>query len=381
MSEPELRMSDARVVLDVSAAHPSAGGGHTYAHLLARHLPTAGIDPLCLTRRGDTSEIWDQRDVLPIVPTNRIRRLVWEQTALLRDLQRLAPAASILHSIHYTMPERRPRSPVARIVTLHDMTFFTHPAKHTAAKRRFFQRAITVASQRADQLICVSEATARDLLRLVDVRVPVEVIPHGIELDRFAPTEPWIGHDAGVLAELGVDRPYALHLGTIEPRKNVARFLEAMAATAAMASRGDTSDMLDVVLAGGAWPGEREALPSPEGIRIHHLGAVRDSAVPALLRSASVVAYPSLAEGFGLPVIEALACGAPVVTSRDSVMEELAPDAVIVADPLSVDDLAAALRLAVSGDGPSRVDRISAAAGYDVDTCVRRHGDVYRRFL
>ncbi len=367
--------SDARVVLDVSSAHPTAGGGHTYAHLLSRHLPDAGIDPLCLTRRGDVAADWHERRVLPIVPTNRVRRLIWEQVALVRNLRRLAPAATVLHSIHYTMPERRTGDSLARIVTVHDLTFFTHPTNHDPVKRRFFQRAIRVAAQRADQLICVSESTARELLRLVDVRVPVDVIPHGIDLSRFTPVEPHVGHDIAMLAELGVDRPYVLHLGTIEPRKNVARVLEATARL----RNGNAP--FDVVLAGGAWAGEREALPSPDGLRIHHLGAVRDAVVPALLRSASVVAYPSLGEGFGLPVIEALACGAPVVTSRHSVMEELAPNAVITADPLSVDELVAALELASAGNGPTREDRLAAARAYDVRTCMHRHADVYRRFL
>lgn len=369
------RTGDERVVLDVSAAHPTAGGGHTYAHLLSRHLPAVGVKPLCLTRVGDSSDKWDQRAVLPVVPTNRLRRLAWEQTSLLRTVARRAPAASVLHSTHYTMPEYPRRAPIARIVTIHDLTFFTRPADHSVAKRQFFRRAIAVAARRADQLICVSEPTARELLRFVDVRVGVEVIPHGIDLTRFTTDEPSPGHDTRILAELGIDRPYALHLGTIEPRKNVARFIEAMAC-----QRGPSSD-LEVVLAGGAWPGEREALPAPKGLRIHHLGIVDDAVVPALLRSARVIAYPSFAEGFGLPVIEALACGAPVVTSRHSVMEELAPNAVIVVDPLSVDELADALRRAASGDGPELADRTSAASRYDVGECARRHAAVYERFL
>ena len=361
------------VVLDVSAVHPFAGGGHSYAHILTRHLPDAGVDPLCLTRRGSSTDEWDQRSVLPIVPRNRLHRLVWEQTSMLRALHRHAPTASVLHSIHYTMPERPNPAGLARVVTIHDLTFFTHPLGHSPAKRRLFRRAIAVAAQRADQLICVSEATARDLLRLVDVRVPVDVIPHGIDLGHFTPHEPSNGHDATIIEGLGIDRPYILHLGTIEPRKNVARFLEAAAKL-----RG--GERLDVVLVGGAWPGEREALPRPEGLRVHHLGVVRDAAIPALLRSARAVAYPSLAEGFGLPVIEALACGAPVVTSFGSVMEELAPGAVVTTDPLSADAICVALETALTGRGPSLDTRVGAAARFDVRDCARRHVAVYNRF-
>ncbi len=293
---------------------------------------------------------------------------------MLRALRRHAPTARVLHSIHYTMPERPSRPGLARIVTVHDLTFFTHPLGHSPIKRRFFRRAITVAARRSDQVICVSEATARELLRLVDVRVPVEVIPHGIDLGLFRPVEPAPGHDAAVLAALGIERPYLLHLGTIEPRKNVGRLLEA-------AARLGGGEPLDVVLAGGAWTGEREGLPRPEGLRVHHLGIVPAAAVPVLLRRADVVAYPSLAEGFGMPVLEALACGAPVVTSRGSVMEELAPDAVVAADPLSLDALVDALEVALGGRGPSLGTRLAAAGRYDVRECVRRHAAVYHRFL
>ena len=293
---------------------------------------------------------------------------------MLRSLHRRVPTARVLHSIHYTMPERVNTHGLARVVTVHDLTFFTHPLAHGPAKGRFFRRAIAVAARRADQVICVSEATARELLRFADVRVPVEVIPHGIDLERFTAVEPSPGHDAAMLARLGIHRPYLLHLGTIEPRKNVARLLEA-------AARLGGDEPLDVVLAGGAWKGEREGLPQHAGLRVHHLGVVRDAAVPALLRRAVVVAYPSLAEGFGLPVLEALACGAPVVTSRGSVMEELAADAVVTADPLSVDALARALEDALAGRGPSLENRLAAARRYEVGDCARRHAAVYHRFL
>ncbi len=363
------------VVLDVSAVHPVAGGGHSYAHLLSRHLPEAQVDPWCLTRRDQPTASWDGRRTLDVVPARRPVRLAWEQTSLLKTLKRQLPNARVLHSLHYTMPERPRKADVARLVTIHDLTFFTRPADHTTIKRAFFRRAIEVAAMRADHLICVSESTAEDLVRLVDVRVPIEVIPHGIDLARFVPTEPHEGHDDAILAEFALTRPYVMHLGTIEPRKNVAQLLHAVARL-----RSDGLSDPDMVLVGGAWPGEREALPAPVGVRVHHLGPIRDDAVPALLRRAAVVAYPSLAEGFGLPVVEALATGVPVVTSAGSVMERLAGAGVITVDPRDATSIAAGLATALSGGGPTRQARLAVAQQFDVRHCVDRHAALYRRY-
>lgn len=367
------------VAIDVSAVHPIAGGGHTYAHILTRFLPDEGIDPLCVTRRGVDSAEWDGCAVLPVAPTNRPARLVWEQRRLLHTLHDAASAqsVSVLHSIHYTMPERpRHINGLARVVTIHDLTFFSRPQDHRTAKGLFFRRAIAIAARQADHLICVSERTARELLSTVDVSVPLDVIPHGVDRSRFSPTAPVPDTDDLVLHELGLSRPYVLHLGTLEPRKNVGRLIEAMSKV-----RRTHGNEISLVLAGSAWPGVRESLPSSGGLTVHHLGVVRDAYVPALLRQAACVAYPSLSEGYGLPVMEALSCGASVVTSEGSVMQELAGTAATYADPLSVDDLSRALDHALRGDGPDRQLRLATAARFDVRMSARRHADLYRRFL
>jgi glycosyltransferase involved in cell wall biosynthesis len=369
--------SEPTVVLDVSAVHPTAGGGHTYAHLLTRHLPAAGIKPVCLVRTNENADDWDGCQTVSLVPRIRPLRLLWEQTRLLNSLERneLTRNAHVLHSTHYTMPER-PRSGLglARLVTIHDLTYFSHPQSHDRSKQLFFRRAINVAARYADQLICVSESTAEQLVRYVDVRVPVEVIPHGIDQQRFTRAEPREHHDTAILRTRNINGPYILHLGTIEPRKNIARLIEAVDAV-----RKREQPDLQLVLAGGAWAGERESLPKPDGLTIRHLGIVGDEEVPALLRRALCVAYPSLAEGYGLPAVEALACGSPLVTSKGSVMETLVGEAAVLADPLSIDSLADALRLAIRGEGPGAAVRARMAAGFDASTCANRHADLYRR--
>jgi glycosyltransferase involved in cell wall biosynthesis len=245
------------------------------------------------------------------------------------------------------MPERA-RLPI--VVTVHDMTFFDHPEWHERSKVLVFRRAIAVAARRAAAIVCVSEATARRLSERCRVRGRIFVAPHGVDLERFGPTEPEVGADAGELRRLGLpgDRPYVAFVGTVEPRKHVQGLVRAFDRIA-----GRHPDLLLVVAGHAGW-GERtlaEAIAaSPHREQIRRLGYVADRAVPALLRQAAVVAYPSFEEGYGLPALEALACGAPLVTTEGTAMAELAGPAAWLVPPGGVEELAEAIE-SVVGDG------------------------------
>ena len=181
------------------------------------------------------------------------------------------------------------------------------------------------------------------------MRAPVVVAPHGVDHRRFTPLEPAEGADRALLAALGVpvDRPLVAFVGTLEPRKGVAPLVAAFDQVA----RAHPDAVL--VLGGQTGWGMAEtehalaAARHPE--RIVRTGYLPDEAVPALLRQAAVVAYPALEEGFGLPALEALACGAPLVTTEGTAMAEMAGGAALLVPPGDVAGLAGAL-----GDGLAR---------------------------
>jgi glycosyltransferase involved in cell wall biosynthesis len=378
-----------RVMLDVSAIPPQRGGVGTYVHELLRELPAAGVDPTVLTRSGD-GRIWEgARDSLALVPNSRPARLAWEKIILTTAVRRAAAdLPSILHSPHYTMPLLLDRTwRPARVVTIHDLTFFTRPQDHTASKRLLFRSAIKQAVTRSDSVIAVSQTTADVLTSLLKVRVPVHVIPHGIDLERFRmyTDEIEAGRERELLAKFGVEGSYFLHLGTIEPRKNVEGLLRAYESLCT-----DSPTPPSLVLAGSAWPGEWERLePLARQIthrfsaaRVLRLGEVPDELVAPLCRAASVVVYPSFEEGFGLPLLEALACGTPVVTSQGSVMEDIAGTAVITVDPNDISSIARGIHSAHTEEPVQRRERTrrgqAVSAEYRWTRCAEDHAKVYR---
>jgi glycosyltransferase involved in cell wall biosynthesis len=339
--------------LDVSAVPDRPGGAGRYTMALASGL--AAHPDLALTlvaRRGDAAR-WQSvgaRHLRAELPASRPGRLAFEQVGLPALLR--SAAVTVHHGPHYTMPAR---SPVPCAVTIHDCTFFDHPEWHLRTKAAFFRHAIRRAARHAAVLVCVSQVTAERLAANCSVRAPVVVAPHGVDHARFSPAEPSPGADDAALRALGVptDRPFVGFIGTLEPRKGVAALVGAFDALAA--SRPD----LVLVLAGqtgwGMAETERALAAARHGDRIVRTGYLPETAVPALLRQAAVVAYPAVEEGFGLPALEALACGAPLVTTEGTAMAELAGGAALLVPPGAEGPLAEALGAALdAGPGTDR---------------------------
>jgi glycosyltransferase involved in cell wall biosynthesis len=359
--------------LDVSAVPADPVGAGRYTINLTEALARRGdVSLLLWSRRGDARRwgaitgaehaVTGETDpglaasIRAEAPSRRPVRLAWEQLRLPGLLS--GTGASVHHGPHYTMPER---ARLPKVVTIHDLTFLDHPEWHERSKVRVFRRAIEVAARKATALVCVSATTAARLQESCRPTGRVFVIPHGVDHAQFRPHESTPGGDEEVLARLGVRPPYIVFVGTLEPRKAVPDLVAAFDRIA------DSQTELSLVLVGGSGWGrpdiERAIAASRHSHRIIRTGYVPERAVPAVLRRAAVAAYPSIEEGFGLPALEALACGTPLVTTAGTAMAEVSGDAAL---------------LVSSGDGPGLAGALEAQlrGGADVDARRRRGLDL-----
>ena len=256
----------------------------------------------------------------------RAGRLLWEQAGLAGIARSRRP--DLLHCPHYTHPllvSALGRLPLA--VTLHDATFFTDRQLHTRAKGPFFRTAAKLALRRADVCIVPSQASADQLVEQAGARPDQLRVAHlGVDTTVFRP--PTADAVAKVRAGLGLgqDERYLAFLGTIEPRKNVPALIRGWAA--AFAGRPDPPAL---VIAGGAgWDTEVDSAIAavPDSLRLVRPGYLPLEQLSGYLGGAEVVCYPSLGEGFGLPVLEGMACGSAVLTTRNLALAEVGGDAV-----------------------------------------------------
>lgn len=302
-----------------------------------------------------------------------LTRIVWEQITLPRILKE--HKIDLLHSLHYTSPYLLPNQ---SIITFHDLTFFKFPQEHTFAKRMFFKTSIRLSLRKADAIITVSENTREDVLRISQYPgEKVFSIPLGV-----GPNFQKIVDEhklSTVVEKYNLPEKYVLFVGTIEPRKNLEVLLEAHEKI-----QNDRSP-LDLVLVGKLGWKFKDVLKRIENSqysnRIHRLGYVDYEDLPYLYNLAQVFTYPSLYEGFGLPVLEAMACGTPVITSDASSLPEIVGDAGVLIPPRDVGALQESiwrimndekLRAELSNAGMSR------ASMYSWENTARKTYEVYR---
>jgi glycosyltransferase involved in cell wall biosynthesis len=259
------------------------------------------------------------------------------------------PKVDVFHTCKLLYPPKRAKL----TATIHDMTCWllpeTHSAINVAADHNFAERIL----KRADALIAVSEATRQDAMRILKLpEDKIRVIHHGIAPSFFDVTA---ADGDAARKRLGLVRSYVLFVGTIEPRKNIARLLDAYAALPQ-----SIREEFDLVLAGPPGWAQSETMarlrdPIP-GVR--YLGYVAEQDMPGLFAGATALVYPSLYEGFGFPVAQAMAAGSPVITSNVSSLPEIAGDAAMLIDPLSESALRDALQEVLTS--PSRREAMIA---------------------
>jgi glycosyltransferase involved in cell wall biosynthesis len=280
----------------------------------------------------------------------------------------LTAGADLFHaSILTAHPPKRPRL----TATIHDMTCWLMPELHPLSNRRAEEN-FEAQLKRAGRLIAVSQSTKNDAVRVLGLREDkIDVIHSGV-------AEAFFGAMPGDVRErYGLRRPFVLAIGTIEPRKNIDLLLDAFAALPE-ALRAE----FELVLAGPmGWAQEKTAARLRE---VRYLGYIPEADLAPLTAAATVFAYPSLYEGFGFPVAQAMAAGVPVITSNVSSLPEIAGDAALLIDPRSLSELRGGLaRLLESPDLRATLASRGAARAqlFRWDECARKSLEFFRAAL
>jgi glycosyltransferase involved in cell wall biosynthesis len=283
---------------------------------------------------------------LPFSPRRAAQ--LWQRLRIPLPIEWFTGRLDLLHSPDFVLPPTRART----LLTVHDLSFLVHPECHVPNMVRYLSSAVPRSVRRANRLFADSEATRADLERLLQCDPQhIEVVYPGVT-PRFQPlpaeqTEP-------VRQRLGLPERFLLFVGTLEPRKNLVRLVEAFAM---MRNRQDADSWIrrmPLVLAGRrGWLYESvfetiERLGLSDAVRV--LDYVDDKDLPALYNLAWTFTYPSIYEGFGLPALEALACGTPVVTAQNSSLPEVVGDAALLVPADDVVALANALERSVTDD-------------------------------
>ncbi|MFL5734190.1 MAG: glycosyltransferase family 4 protein [Chloroflexia bacterium] len=314
------------------------------------------------------------------LPTRRaLVRIAWEQTAL-----PIGAAKARLDLLLCPVNVRPFICPCPAIITVHDLIFMRYPEKYRPAKRRYLETMTTWSARHAAHVIAVSEATRQDVINLLGVDpARVSTVHNGVsEQFKLLPRDETetFKHGKGLAGRV------VLYLGTLEPRKNLVTLLEAFAALAREPGYDDVS-----LLIGGSkgWYyhevfARAEQLGLAAEGRVRFLGRVPDAELPLWYNIADIFAYPSLHEGFGLPALEAMACGTPVIASDTSSIPEVVGDAGVLVDPSDTGAWCAALgRLladteAAAGLGAKGRRR---AQSFSWERAARETAEVYRRVL
>lgn len=337
-----------RIAIDATAIPRLMAGAGVYTYQLVRALAAleADHDYVVFAHSDAFDELARQQPRLRVVHVrapSRPERLLWEQLVLPVRLRRLG--IDVLHSPHHTTPALP--LPCPRVVTLHDVTFFLLPQRYPPSRRLYFQAITRAAARLAQAIITPSDAVKRDVVRVLGV--PQERVTAIAEAPapEFAPLE-----DADALGRIRwrykLPSRYILSVGNLEPGKNRGRLI---AAYGRLRERGLQHHL--VIAGQRAWRYESD-LALVRRLRlddvVHFLGYVDGADMPGLYSGADLLAFPSLYEGFGLPVLEAMACGTPVVTSSVSALPEVAGDAALLVDPKDVAALTETMERALADE-------------------------------
>lgn len=365
-----------RIALDGTTLRPGRTGVGYYTEHLLHHLAreASGDEVIVVSNRTiDTSA--------PLPPRVRVAagyafplRLPWMQLVAPRMLDELD--ADVAHFTNSVVPLA---SPIPTVVTIHDMSLTLYPQYHPVRRVLLNRPLVHLAARRVDAIIAVSHSARRDILRLYNVPPDRVRVVHEAAAPAFTPIA-----DRARLADArrryGLPDRFILYVGTIEPRKNLPRLIEAFARRV---RSGDVPHAL-VCVGRYGWRArdvDRTIERLGVGRAVRFIGYVPFADLPAIYNLAEIFVFPSLHEGFGLPVIEAMACGVPVVVGRNSSLIEIAGDAADAVDPLDIDALGDAI-VRLARDPAARTARrrrgLERAQAFSWRRAARETLDVYR---
>ena len=283
---------------------------------------------------------------------------------------------SLLHFPADTGPLFHSSLPV--VVTLHGVAQLHEPDVRSVIDARIWLERARRAIRCADAIVTDSESSRDDVTQLLGSRagsIPIAVIPLGVDLERFYPAP---DNDLAVaLQKHDIKREFVLYLGNIEPRKNLISLVEAIDLINA---RGHGLELL----VGGktAWDYESSVAAIDASPNARRLGWITDDDVQILMSACSVFAFPSRYEGFGLPVLEAMACGAPIMCTRRGALPEVAGDVATYAEDVDADAIASALEHALKLDrNKARVAGTQRASFFSWDACAAKHHSLFREIV
>lgn len=341
-------------LLAFSADYRQAGLSR-YIYEMVRLLPAALPGDRFTAFVGNAHVPFEFAATLPVnlrlspsrLPTQRAPvRIAWEQAVLPFAARR------VRSDVLFCPVNVRPLvAPCPTVVTIHDVIFLRYPGAFHPLKRLYLRTMTGWSARHADRVITVSEATRQDVITLLGVSPERIVAVHNGVSEQFAPRPEQEKRD--FLGRQGISGKVVLYVGTLEPRKNLTTLLQSFAS---LASRPGTEDVTLVIAGSKGWYYDEifataERLGLGASGRVRFLGRVPDEDLPLWYNVATVFAYPSLYEGFGLPALEAMACGTPVVVSSTPALREVVADAGVTVDPGDIAGWAAALERLLSG-GP-----------------------------
>ncbi len=365
-------------LLSSGASYRSAGISR-YIRALLTHLPQVddSFRYLAFTGTGAAEHGGWHTCTSPWPTEHPLARILWEQ-----GIQPWAARRANLDLLHQPVYVGPLLHTCPTVVTLHDLSFYLYPELFPRSKRIYLQHMTRYTIHHAQAVIAVSASTKKDALRLFSVpEKKITVIPNGVEAQMRPLDDPTPIKALRQRYDLPSD--LLLFLGTLEPRKNLITLLEAYAL---LRRRRDIRHHL--VIAGGRGWYYQEVYDAAERLGLHEtthfVGYVPDEELPLWYNAADLFIYPSLYEGFGLPPLEAMACGTPVIVSNTSSLPEVVGDAGLTVDPHDPQALAEAIHSLLSD--PSRRERLARAARrqaseFSWDATATRTAELYHHVL